>query len=403
SDRGAAKSAAVPSGYRLIKDSGLKGGVLISDRSPDTAPGPALQAAFDEVSDFFGGRPQAGEGFADDKGDQNYLFFESSTGDSTRQGIAFAVRMSNKTRLGFAFAPPEQFRTAWPGLLKKAFPDETGGETKRAELPAMQWAEYPDRSGKIKLPSDWQILESQQGSVLAKGPQGTAALGWNVQVFTDTWIRQFYPATICAPYTDPVTAYVNVMPQYLTAAYFQNQTPPEYKIRIVESAPVQAISGGQSAIIHAVWDMTVNGQPQPTGEEIALVIIAPTASDKWLYYYSLVSCPSAGFRENLPTLMAIWQSNTVSNRVFERRIADAMKNLREANQIVQDVLTNRQEAMDRSFADWDEYVRGTRPIKDETTGEVRDAPLYEAEDMVNWLNEKSGYKRYTSIRARDLK
>ena len=121
---------------------------------------------------------------------------------------------------------------------------------------------FPDGTGVIGLPADWQMLQAHMGDVGARGPHGeTLRFGWTIPVIdsTNPQSRSLMgnsrgPAPrnfVAIPYgTDPASAFKAVMTQMSLKLRKQG---PDVEIAKVQDIPMQ---GERITSYTATWIFT---------------------------------------------------------------------------------------------------------------------------------------------------
>jgi hypothetical protein len=180
----------------------------------------------------------------------------------------------------------------------------------------------------------------------------------------------------------------------------QQQGRPAPRItRIIEAAPRPVPQGLLS-------DTMIDLEYEFKGalyRNISQVILGTVGMDgSYLYYESNEASRCECFGQNLPTLIRIADSAQTAGHVVRERLENAMNSLRQAGEIYRQTIQNRNQAQDRSNANWTEAFRGTRIVEDTRTGQWRDVDLAYSADNVRRLNEREGYPRYREIPLRDL-
>lgn len=401
--------SALPPGFRALNTPGL-GGTAAAAELASAEPADRLAARMLSGSaPCFDDRPTAVTGVVSRDGAEAQVLFRARQKGASLAGVLWVQRRQAGAWIGFAWDRADRFGGSFPAYLQ-ALARSNGATTTGAPAspaprpaPVLSWQNFPDGSGRIRVPPGWK-LDSYKGWVMGTGPEGSINLGMSFPVGTDPSIKQFHPTALVAPYTDPVTAFVQVMPQVavMMAAGSNQPATALQDIRVVESAPVESFAGSAAAMLHAEYRVAPpNGAPHDAAD-ISLVIIAPTGAGQWMFYSSGVGCRKEQFSRNLPVLMEIWKSYQVAGWVSQERMAKAMQSLREANQILEETMDARRRSQDRTFADWDEYIRGYRTVLDTVTGERFEVDLGNSTEVVRRLNEAEGAERYREIPLRDL-
>lgn len=267
--------------------------------------------------------------------------------------------------------------------------------------PNIQWkqAMIPDGSGKLMLPSDWEIMGGHKGMVDAGGQDGSrVSLGIWAPVLAqdiDPYYRQLPGggSLISAPYTDPVTALQQVFPQMIP-------NMPQKILRVYSSSPTPWPNGGQAAYCHFDWQLGEGGQAQ-TFTSFALVGVMP-GMGQWTFYISVASAPPALFARNLPMLLEIWKSWDVAGYVHQERLNNAMNDMKEIGNIINQSYNYRQRSQDRIAANWTEVIRDQTFLQDRELGSNYEVPLTSVQDWTRSLNEAAGYERYRHVPLRDI-
>jgi hypothetical protein len=401
--------SALPAGFRAVATPGLGGTAAVSE-IPSAEPADRVAArVLAGSASCFDGRPAAVTGVASRDGAEAQVLFRAQQKGVPLAGVLWVIRRPAGAWAGLAWDRADRFGAGFPGYLQAlaaasgAGPAGSPAAPAARPAPVLSWQNFPDGSGRIKLPPGWK-LDSYKGWVIGNGPEGTINLGMSFPVGTDPGIKQFHPTALVAPYTDPVTAFVQVMPQVVAMMAAASGQPAASLgvIRVVESAPVESFAGSTAAMLHAEYRIAPPGEAPRDAADISLVIIAPTGAGQWMFYSSGVGCRRDEFARNLPILMEIWKSYQVAGWVSQERMAKAMQSLREANQILEDTMAERRRSQDRTFADWDEYIRGYRTVLDTVTGDRYDVDLGSSTEVVRRLNEAEGTDRYREIPLRDL-
>lgn len=198
----------------------------------------------------------------------------------------------------------------------------------------------------------WQITESNRGMVVAQGPHGKILLGFWVPVRTpdDFMVQMTHQYPIVAPFSDPVTAYKNIAPQYIQSqSLSQGQTPPKASFRVIESSLIQYEGNMQTAFTLAdEYYAYSNGQT--TNNRILLrATVGRTDLTKWVFYFSVVGSPLETFVQNLPVLWEIWQSWKTDDRIFQQRMDQAIRDMNEANRIFQEGMQAQSQAKEETI------------------------------------------------------
>jgi hypothetical protein len=368
------------------------------------------RASLDELADYFDAPPVLIDAIGDNQGTEIQVLFQARRNRIPLMGMLIAVSAGGEAATGVAYDEATRFRRTMPVLMQTAAGRLPTPPQPPAAAPKLQQTMLPDRSGTIGLPPGWQIGGAHEGTVDALGPDGSSlSFGAHGTALTPEAAAQGFnttglppPAEIpVIPFTDPVTAFQAFWEQSprMIARAIGRTLPAQHVTRVIEHHP-QAWPGGQAEMMDVEWVLEDN--PPARYRSLVLFGMQPTPMGSWTYYLSLVSAPTERFQQNLPTLLAIWNSWQVAAHVHQRRIDQAIADMREVGQIIDQVHARRQASYDAINADWTEYIRGTTTVRDSVVGEVHDVPLYDIERLVESLNDAAGYERYQHVPLRDL-
>lgn len=338
-----------------------------------------------------------------DENDENFLMmFEGMEQGRPVQGVLRVSAADGVAYASAAWAAPGQDLSA---LLAQTLPAEKRPAGTGAPPPSpVRWQNIPlpDGTGSIRLPEGWRIASAntpQQGCISAEGPQGSIDLGYAMQLITPQ-----AAAMSMLPLSDvhPVAAYSN--PKQAIADVFQimariaqrSGQPGMRWGRVLDFEEAPATLGGQAAIVHFTWEKEHAGQWIPV-ESLAYVNMAPVGMESWMYYNSFVSAPAAAFRQNLKTLLEIWGSWKVSDRVHQSRLAKALQTQRETFDIQQQSYQYQQQVSDRVWKAWSETNLSQQAVLDRDRNEVRHLDLRWADDVVRKANELEGAERWIKV------
>jgi hypothetical protein len=214
----------------------------------------------------------------------------------------------------------------------------------------------------VGLPAYWWVSSQHPGSLDIKGPRGEGlSLGAAAPVYTSApAMPMFHP--LVAPCCDPVRATIALSPQ-IAAGLRAMKQPAATLRRVIDSQPVPTPSG-QAAYLLTESDL--NGQ---TLLGYAYVLCAPTGMNQFMYYISGVSAPEPIFRDELPVMISIWNSWSVSPEVEHQRLQHAVETNKETWEIYQSTQSQSQDAHHRAACATDDLVRGQIEIENPRTGE----------------------------------
>ncbi|MBN2093046.1 hypothetical protein JW964_25710, partial [candidate division KSB1 bacterium] len=383
------------------------GGVLQTQINSTESTEILLALAFEEAQSWFKSGPLGISGFSDVKGLETQIFFQANYQGNPVVGLATAVinPQTRQATVKLIFNKPGQINTILKNMAQQA--GATAGQNNTNPVESLQWSwqESRERASRLKLPTGWQITDSNaQGMLSASGPHGTLAFGLYFIIYTPTYMfAAIDQRIVVAAYCDPVSAFQNVLPRAIQKYLYemQGKQAPQLNSQIIEATKIEG-SVGQSAMIHFAVQIQEPNRVSEQFKGLARVITAPTGADQWLLYYSEIRSPANSFNENLPVLWEIWTSWKTSEKVFQQRIDNALKSLNEANQIYQQAMQERDRVMEDAFSDWDEYIRGYRFIEDTDNNNLYQVNLHLAQPLVQKLNDDLGYQCYREVPMREF-
>lgn len=488
----AASSAAdAPIGYTVAAstDSGKS---LVTQKSNVLTVQAALLATLPDLAAYFDTRPTIGSAYQDahDSTSGGTTFSDTLNGQPVRGlvscklhdgGASIAVVYGRtdapKADWEKLMKPPaEQAATAAPGAATPpAAAPVPGSPAADASNPGVSLTEYDyaDGTGSVGLVSGWTTQsQSALDPTAIVGPADQAVILHNsVNVATPdsmavkqrqrlldmqaqnaaNFAQRGYqlptpkplPPLMVAPFTDPVTAVQNMIPQFSKRSEFNNG--PSFALdRIISSQDLPcALPNGKRALISYAFTKTLNGQSTAYRTQIVLVTAPLQGTDAWMWFarYS-IQAPDATFDHDLPIMMAIVNSEKVDqNRATQ--VANARnQQMQQMGQQMAAAAAQRQQASfeqfqhdqqtrfdiheqqmaqtqagydahnqqfrddqlqrSRNAADFNESIIGTRTIYDTVTGQSGYANLTDVNGVVDSLNQAAlDPNRFVQIPLRD--
>lgn len=215
---------------------------------------------------------------------------------------------------------------------------------------------FPDGSGSVSLAPGWKILNAGNGAVAAKSAGGAISLGIPIPVVSSNVASQFpgippaalFPGSLRVDFSDPAHAAVDMM------RAMDRQSPGSLrniKIKAIEYIPVKS---GKSVLMR--YSVTLNGIPT---EAFGLYTLKPVDSAQGLFVYSIVCASKATYGKALPTMMAMWQSWSISDATIRKRLQDAAAALGEVDVVGarNEAIAHRRQAAEEAAAACDAYIR----------------------------------------------
>lgn len=388
-----AGAKAPPPGFEVARPPAGGGEALFARRAGAPSARALLFETLDALAPYFGERPRVTEALADGRDQAIEARIEAP--GAARAGVVlcyagpqgFAAIVHDR-REDLARSLPELAQLLAPHLPQQAAP--------RPEPLNWRVQQLEDGSGTIRTPDGWAV-STMKTMVSGHGPQGNVDLGISATVMTPEAAAQAWARPpLVAPYVDPERALVDLFPQImgpvLPAARFG---------RVVEKSPAQ-YPNGQAAWIRYQWIAPIDGAPTSI-DTIALVVMAPVGGGSWMYYTSSVTTTTEKLGENLPVLLEIWRSWKISDHVFQERLNEAMKTMRETNEIMSRTAADRSHGHDVANAKWSEYWRGERTMRDERgMDRDREVPYQNLDKVIEERNRQEGWQRWRIVPQEEL-
>lgn len=389
-DRGSA-SRGLPAGF---KAAGAASGPRQALYRTFTSGGSALQefrGMFAYVAPYFDQKPKLLGAWTDGAGTQVEGIFSASFAGANVLGIMVLALARGSGYGTVLFDRREEFQESLPALSKRVATAVLGGfepGTRGQEPVKLTRTTFPDGSGTIGLPPGWRIVNSYQGTIDLVGPGGaTAAFGGALLISLP---GTPFPASIVAPYHD-LAATLGVIDNYASGGAIASG---RRTIHILDQAAVP-FPNGPGAYFH--YEAETDGVRT---QALSLVGMWPLDQSRWMAYNSFVSCRSDRFASDLPGMLEMWRSWSVSEKVRREKMDAALRSMREIGDIIQGVHDRRERAMDNSALGWSEVMRGVNTIEDTVTGRSEQVDITRSEDVLRLLN-RSG-ERYRAVPLNEL-
>jgi hypothetical protein len=423
-------SAGAPKGYSVAvsTDAGKK---LVTHKAEAKSVPTALGSALQDLSRWFDAKPVAKGAFADAKEQRRGgAPFTATLKGQPVKGLIYCVIGQQGADITVTYcradAPPSEWTKLSGDTNAPAGPAATG-------IPMHEYA-FPDGTGSIQLPEGWKTsAQTAIHGVRVEGPAGqTVSLGVNFTVNTpDSFIvknqiqmaaqaRQmgFPPPKaiemLVAPYTEPVTALKNLIPQ-LNQLSQRHGGPGITLDKILETPkPTQAaFSNGRAAAIYYAFIKTTGGTPAPyraRGQYETWML----GEGAWYLYVSEAAAPNATFDKDWPVMLAIATSLKTDPQAVQRATGRAIDAQNANFNAMQRAHATQVAAFDdyfksmqhnsvireRSAIDFDEVIRGSRTVEDTQTGHRTSVDLGNVDQIVDKLNERDP-GRYIQFPLRD--
>lgn len=403
-----AQSGGAPAGIRKI-DVPNAGHIYIGGLAGQPTPADAMGKTLHQVEVLCGDHPQLGKQVKNSSGEILAAFF-TVTGKSQdgkpMEGLAivyapksgsaggavlmdYADRFPStvntmftrlKQELG-APATPSGAQASTSGAqssggtaspAKGATASTTSVPAKSAPAAQLKRVAFPDGTGVIGLPADWQMTQAQKGDVSAAGPKGEKLrFGWTIAVIDPTNpqsralmgnSRGAVPGGfVSIPYgTDPAKAYADVMTQMSQKARKQ---APDVNISKVQEIPMQ---GGKNYMLYG--DMDFHDGTGKLYLVAQMINTMPQQMGTWQMTLYVMYGPEQVMGEESATIAAIFPSySRDNNRVNSIVNTEMQETIAITNQTL-NTIAQYTDSSDRLTAGMSNMLRDQIVVVDTRTG-----------------------------------
>jgi hypothetical protein len=219
--------------------------------------------------------------------------------------------------------------------------------------------------------------------------------------------------TYVAPMTDPADVLGKLMPQISKRS--QEHNGPSFTLDHVEKVRdiEPGAPDGKAAICR--YGMALGAQGQQLHRQVlAKVGLQPIVSGEYIVHLTAFAAPDATFQQDLPTMMAMYNSFRPNNAAINSAVKTQMDNQKQwfdaqqasskeisaANEDYIHTIERNSTIQSRSNDNEDEIIRGVRTVEDTRTGEQTSVDLGNVDQIVDRLNY-SDPGRYRQIPLRD--
>lgn len=282
------------------------------------------------------------------------------------RGAATVVIGKSDAIFAMLFDRPQAFATSFPRMaraLSAQMPRSAsvgGGGINL--MPEQNWQRQTtgDRSAAASVPQGWTVTGCANGALDIVGPnKQSIELGLAYPIFS-TPMPGSKPGSV-VPYLDPVRA---IMLNESNMNYnTMRSIPPAQFGRLIETTPVPWQNG---QAIYALQEINNN----MVGHRKVFILMGTSvvAGNEWLLYTSYVSADASTFDQDFPTMMKIWGSWKVDDRVYQARMAQALANMKETNAILTSMHDYQSKVYDDTNTAMDMVIRGNWPVENTETG-----------------------------------
>jgi hypothetical protein len=427
----AVAAADAPAGYTVVTTT--DSGKALTASKPDAANVlAAMKSVFPDLEKFFGARPEI-------------LGAYENTRDHRSGSATFAVNQNGHPLKGLVSCKVGDHGAsvavvycradATPAEWKKLLADAPADARAAAAVPPLKEYDFPDGTGSIGIADGWTTnAQSCMQTVQIKGPADQViTIGFVLSVQTpdspmvqmqlqlEANARQWgmqpppRPKVCVAPYTDPADDLARLVPQLSEF----NQQAGSFGIEVdhLKTLPQEVqpcLPGGKAALLsYGVTHIDAEGT-RTHFKAGSRAEITPIGNGAWMFYMTEIAGPDKTFDADVPVMLAMINSlkenaQVIADRTRQniddsnRRFAAMQQAHKEQTQAFDNynkAWEHRELVQDRSFADFDEVIRGDRTVMDTQTGERASVDLGNVDRIVDHLNEGDP-GRYKQIPLRD--
>jgi hypothetical protein len=251
-----------------------------------------------------------------------------------------------------------------------------------------------DGTAWLSVPAGWRV-EGTGGSVATKGREGVVLVGnYGTMISTSAAARMGAQGIDLAALGYMVGDFVPAQNALATIlpAIARKSGEAITDIRLVDAVPLQGSPDYWRVLVSYVWQ--VPGQLATRMEGIAFVSTT-NMGENWMFTLTFLTWPTDAARAGLPLLARIYATYGVSQNLLNARLAYALASQEECRRIIDEVIKDREAASESAAKKWDRYIRGTEPLRDEDTGEIRD--VSSLEDIMRWAEDNPNLRELNPL------
>ena len=249
-----------------------------------------------------------------------------------------------------------------------------------------------DGTAWLSVPAGWRV-EGTGGSVATKGREGVVLVGnYGTMISTSAAAdgarhRLAALGYMVGDFVPAQNALATILP-----AIARKSGEAITDIRLVDAVPLQGSPDYWRVLVSYVWQ--VPGQLATRMEGIAFVSTT-NMGENWMFTLTFLTWPTDAARAGLPLLARIYATYGVSQNLLNARLAYALASQEECRRIIDEVIKDREAASESAAKKWDRYIRGTEPLRDEDTGEIRD--VSSLEDIMRWAEDNPNLRELNPL------
>lgn len=325
---------------------------------------------------YFDDAPEFSAAVGDESDQHLQAFFSAAIQGQPVNGVAVVALGANEAVFSLLFDRPQSLGSSFQRLASRL--PGMAQSSAAPEPVRLQQTTLPDGSAAVGVPPGWRITFGQQGALDMEGPRGEQiSLGAAAPVYTHPmpFGQDMFVAQCC----DPVQAMLALQPQISVLQRRMGKPAPRI-LRVIESQP-SPFPNGQAAYVLGELD---EGGRSYMG--YGFVATSKTGYDQFMYYVSSVVAPDEVFRSELPLMIEVWKSWSVSDAVLRGRLEHAIQTMNETWKIFRETMAESTRASLSEAKGWDQVIRGVETVEHAPSGKRWEVDNSKVNDLVDALN-----------------
>jgi hypothetical protein len=350
----------LPNGFQVYNDANGTGRIVFAKFGPGREAATAIMRdCMGGIRGYFDAPPQLLGAIGDPEDHVVQAIWKGQFQGQVVRGFGSVVVGKQGSTFAIIFDKPQAFAGSYPRLAKRLsmeMPHDAAGGGPVSFAPEQSWRRQSagDQSAAASVPAGWQVTGCAKGALDIVGPNKESielGLAW------PTFVRALpgYRGKV-APYMDPIHALY----------WYESNlgVPASSNSRIVESTQIPWQNGQAMYILQDV--------DNNLGHSRVFALVGTSViqqGNEWLLYISYVAAPRDRFNEEFATMMKIWGSWKIDDRVFQERLQSALQSMKETNEILHSMNDHTSKVYDETNTAADYVLRGQWPVENTETGE----------------------------------
>jgi hypothetical protein len=367
-------SRGLPPGFQVYNDPQGTGRMLFARFTGGSGSAASTMRQYlGEIGGMFDGPPQLLGAVGDPRDKVVQAAWTGMIGGQPVRGMAAVILGNGEGTFAILYDRPQSFASSF-GRLTQALASQiprsaSGGGSAGGGafnmMPEQNWQRESagDHTAAASVPTGWQVTGCVNGALDIVGPnKQVVELGLAYPIFSSP-MPGSKPGSV-APYMNPTQAMM-----FLESGFnydTMRSGPPDKFGRLIETTPAPNPNGQG---MYALQEVDNN---QGHRKVLALVLTSQVGGNEWLLYTSYVAADANTFAQDLPTMLKIWGSWKVDDRLYQQRMQQALANMKETNNILHNMNENQSKVFDNANVAFDMVLRGNWPVENTETGERKE-------------------------------